>query len=375
MALSAFFCPLIIAGDIRAGTRGALGSLREELRMMMRSHRLGAARRVAMFLVLSACQVDTSEPTVGGRATEASIAPAAPSAQPLPESAVFDFGDESDQPILADGFSLPEQVGSRQASWSEGSRSALTFSVQGDAKEHLLAFTAEPYFPISPVLVKIAINGQTAGELELASGWHAYKLKLGAGLIKNADNSLTLSYSKTARPSDVEPNSVDTRELSVRFAQIQIQPILDRVGLVFDSRNALTSALMLEGWAKDPKDRAPGVWTVGNRARLSLPLTRLEAVSYRIALTARAMAAIPAQVVSLQLNQRPIGELEFSGRKATHEIELPEGALQEENELVLEFAKVSSPAEIDPKSTDTRLLGLRVLKLEILSPPVASNTK
>jgi hypothetical protein len=246
--------------------------------------------------------------------------------------------------------------------------------VQADAKEHLLALTAEPYFPISPVSVKIAINGQPAGELDLASGWNAYKLKLAAGLIRYGDNSLTLSYSRTARPSDIEPNSVDTRELSVRFAQIQIQPILDRVNLVFDSRNALTSALMLEGWATDPKDRAPGVWTVGPRARLSIPLTKLEAVSYRIALTARCMAGIPAQAVSLQLNQRPIGELEFSGRKVTHEIELPEGVLQAENELVLEFAKVSSPSEIDPKATDKRLLGLRVLKLEILSPPVASNT-
>jgi hypothetical protein len=328
-----------------------------------------------MFLVLSACQVDTSEPTVGDRDTEPSISRVVPSKQALPESAVFDLGDDGEQATLTDGFSLPEQVGSRRASWSEGSRSALMFSVQGDAKEHLLALTAEPYFPISPVSVKVAINDQPAGELDLASGWNAYKLKLGAGLIRNGDNSLTLSYSKTARPSDIEPNSADIRELSVRFAQIQIQPILNRVNLVFDSKNALTSALMLEGWAKDPKDRAPGVWTVGNRARLSLPLTKLEALSYRIALTARAMAGIPAQGVSLQLNQRPIGELEFSGRKTTHEIELPEGVLEEENELVLEFAKVSAPAEIDPKSTDTRLLGLRVLKLEILAPPVASNTK
>jgi hypothetical protein len=294
--------------------------------------------------------------------------------QILPASAVLDLGTEDGRAILTEGFSPPEQAGPRRASWSEGPASELSFSVQGDAKEHLLAFVAEPYLPISPVSVKMAINDKPVGELQLTSGWKAYKLKIPEGLIKNGDNALSFNYSKTARPSATEPGSTDEREISVRFAQIQVQPILDGISVLFDSHNALTFALIGEGWAVDPGDRAPGIWTVGHRASMAIHLAKASGTNYRITLTARAMGGVGNQTATLKLNQRRIGELNFSERKATQQLQLPADLLRDDNELVLELPAVKSPAQVDPKSKDQRLLGLRISKLEIKPEPAVTSS-
>jgi hypothetical protein len=336
----------------------------EDVNVNMSSFQLRTAALGALLLACGACQ---------GKPAQEKSSPLLVT-QILPASAVLDLGTEDGRAILTEGFSPPEQVGPRRASWSEGSASELSFSVQGDAKEHLLAFVAEPYFPISPVSVKVAINDKPVGELQLASGWKAYKLKIPDGLIKNGDNALNFDYSKTARPSATEPGSTDERELSVRFAQIQVQPILEGMSVLFDSHNALAFALMGEGWAEDPGDPAPGIWTVGHQASMAIHLTKVSGTNYKIALTARAMGGAGHQTATLKLNQRPIGELNFSERKGTQQLQLPADLLREDNELVLELAAVKSPAQIDPRSTDQRLLGLRISKLEIQPVPAVTSS-
>src|SRR5690606_23005908 len=143
----------------------------------------------------------------------------------------------------------------------------------------------------------------------LARGWRAYQLPVSGERVSAGRNTLALHYSKTARPIDLDPRSTDVRALSVRFDQIQIAPITERVQLGFGSKNALALAALGEGWARDPSDRGTGTWTVAERATLTFHLDasalRAGGPDYRMALTARAPRGVAERKVALTLGGAP----------------------------------------------------------------------
>jgi hypothetical protein len=176
----------------------------------------------------------------------------------------------------------------------------------------------------------------------------------------------------------------------VRFDQIQIQPITRHVSLAFGSKNALALAALGDGWARDPSDRGTGTWTVDRRASLTFHLSSdatrppskgpapanfqpavvaaalpSESAAYRVRLSARTPRGVPERSVTLLLNGVPLGQLAFQEKKTTGTIDVAADRLKGRNELVLEFASLQSPAELDPQSKDKRLLGLRVFELEV----------
>jgi hypothetical protein len=292
----------------------------------------------------------------------------------LPPGAVIDLGIEATPTHPTEGFSLPERVGSRLASWSEGDVSTVSFDMQGGAKDYLLAFIAEPYHVLGDFSVGIVMNKRPLVETTLASGWRAYRVVVAGDRIAKGRNVLSFRYAKTRRPSDVDPGSNDIRDLSVRFDQIQVQPISERAELAFGSKNALALAELGEGWARDPSDRGTGTWTVAERALITFHLARSEASppAYSLALTARAPRGVAQRSVRLTLNGVPLGPLTFGDQRTTAVVDLPAERLTYENELALEFARLEPPSTLDPSSKDTRLLGLRVFELTVAPKTLAS---
>jgi hypothetical protein len=299
----------------------------------------------------------------------------APSASPreLPESAVIDLGTATTPTHPLEGFSLPERVGSRFASWSEGEVSKASFDLRGGAREYLIAFLAEPYHMLGDVPVAVRLNKVPVIETILAPGWRAYRAVVPGDRIAVGRNQVSFHYAKTGRPSDFDPRSTDVRDLSARFDQIEIQPVTLRSELAFGSKNALAQASLGEGWARDPSDRGTGTWTVAKRALIRFFIAPSELSSpYSLALMARAPRGVAERNVNLVLNGTPLGTLTFSATRTTAALELSAERLLKENELVLEFSKLVAPSALDPSSKDTRLLGLRVFELNVVPKPRAA---
>jgi hypothetical protein len=301
------------------------------------------------------------------------VPPAAPPAE-LPQGAVIDLGMDAAPSQPMEGFSLPERVGSRLASWSEGELSSVAFQLRGGAREYEVAFLVEPYHMLGDVPVGISLNKRSLVDTTLAPGWRAYRVVVPGSRIVAGQNELAFHYEKTGRPSDFDPRSSDVRELSTRFDQIQVQPITERVQLAFGSKNALALAALGDGWARDPGDRGTGTWTVANRAVITFHIAMPEArfAQYGLSLSARTPRGVVDRSVSLTLNGAPLGRLAFHEKKATLVIDVASERLKAENELVLEFAKLEPPTRADPRSTDKRLLGLRVFELEVAPKALAS---
>jgi hypothetical protein len=309
---------------------------------------------------LPACQ--------GMPAEAAAETPEPPPPAPVSElnaGVVIDLGSEDAPSHVVDGFSLPERVGSRVATWSEGELSTLAFNLRGGAQEYEVAFLAEPYHMLKDVSVGVALNKRPVANAVLTNGWRAYGIVVKGEMVGAGRNEVSFHYSKTGRPSDFDQRSSDMRELGVRFDQVQIQPIGPSVQLSFGSRNALALAALGQGWERDPSDRGTGTWTLGTRSTLSFHLAKSETLLYRLSLDARAPRGVTERKVTLSLNGARLGELVFRDKKQTMALDVPAERLTGDDELSLDFGQLESPAELDPKSKDKRLLGLRVFDLDV----------
>jgi hypothetical protein len=303
------------------------------------------------------------------RASAPEEQPAAPAGVEHPASAVVDLGSDDGPRQLVEGFSMPERVGARFASWSEGELSTVAMNLRGGAGDYRVAFLAEPYHRLGTVGVSLALNGRPLGEAQLTKGWRAYQLPVSGDRVVAGRNVLSFQYSKTGRPSDFEPQSTDVRSLSVRFDQIELAPITERAQLAFGSKNALALAALGDGWARDPSDRGTGTWTIAKRAQLTFhlvaPGTEPGRPRYRLTLTARAPQGALERNVALTLNGAPLGSLVFAATKTAASLDVPAERLRAENELWLEFDRLESPAQLDAESKDKRPLGLRVFGLDV----------
>lgn len=304
-----------------------------------------------------------------------SVAPeASPAPVELPIAAVVDLGSDPASRHALDGFSMPERVGSRSASWSEGDVSSVSLHLRGGASQYLVAFVAEPYHMLGELSVGVGLNRHALGEIHLSRGWRAYQVAVRGDRVVAGRNQLSFNYSKTARPSDFDPQSSDVRPLSVRFDVIQIAPVTERVQLQFGSKDALGLSALGEGWARDPNDRGTGTWTVAPRAQLSFRLVEPPPTAgrrYRLSLTARSPSGVAERRVALSLNGTSLGSLAYSSTKTTAAVDVAAEQLKAVNELSFEFEGLESPAQRHAESNDTRLLGLRVFEL-VVAPHVPS---
>lgn len=284
--------------------------------------------------------------------------------EPLPPTALIDLGASEIQEHL-EGFFSPERVGRRNPAWSQGRTSLLSFELKPEPHPYVIALLLEPYVGAQPLSIRLSLNDRSLGEVEILPGWRAYQRRVDASSLRAGANKLALDYSKTARPADVESGSPDVREIAVRIDQVRLQPISDRMQLAFEMTNAFSRAAMIDGWGIDENDRYAGVWTLGPRALLSVPLARFAAQDYALELTAQAQAGLTEQTVGVRLNGSELGTLKFDSRRSTQRLKVAKSVLAYDNVIELVFDELKTPSEINAQSSDRRLLGLRVLGLDL----------
>jgi hypothetical protein len=299
--------------------------------------------------------------------------PPAPAAVALAPGVVLDMGADNSPQYVVDGFSLPEAVGSRRASWSEGEVATVAFPLLGGARSYQVTFLGEPYHELGELAVGVALNRKPAGEAKVSRGWRAYRIIVPGEKVIQGRNELSFHFSKTGRPSDYNAQSNDLRELGVRFEQIQVQPITSEVNLAFGGKNPLGLAALGDGWALDPNDRGTGTWTLGERSVITFAIDRSGVTNFRLMLDARVPRGAAERSARVSLNGAPLGELIFEDTKSTRELDIPAEQLRAENELVLELGHVVPHSEVDTKSKDTRPLGIRVFQLGVRPKEAARN--
>jgi len=321
-----------------------------------------AAQLAVVGLGVLACQ---GVPVDVGGPSEPAPAAAELSLGSLAPGGVLDLGSEGGPNHVVSGFSLPERVGSRRVSWSEGEVATVAFNLRGGAPDYQVVFIAEAYHLLGEVPVSLTVNKRPAGEAQVGHDWRAYRLVASGASFNAGRNELAFQLGKTGKPSELEPPSSDQRELGVCFEQIQVQPIGASAELMLGGQNAFALAALGEGWVRDAGDRGTGTWTLGERAALTFHLAKADAPGYRLALSARAPRGARARRVTLSLNGASLDTLAFDDKKQTSIVEVPTDRLRFENELAFEFEQLEPPAELDPTSKDTRPLGLRVFELNV----------
>jgi hypothetical protein len=123
------------------------------------------------------------------------------------------FSIRGDQVMLTEGWSKNE-VGFR---WIEGKTATLRFFNQKPIE--YLQFTVQSLTPIQQLT--ILSNGREIIKTSLNETVQEKKLRFSQSL-KPGVHYLVFQLDNTAQPSDVDPNSSDTRTLSAKFSQIKL---------------------------------------------------------------------------------------------------------------------------------------------------------
>jgi hypothetical protein len=345
--------------------------VRFHLRTMDRASLDGTIGHVCSLLLalMLGCQTGP----VGPGEREEEPEPPAPVRAALAPSVVLDMGAEHSPDHVVEGFSLPEVAGSRRASWSEGEIATVFFPLLGGAKSYQVTFLAEPYHELGELAVGIALNKKPAGEAKVTRGWRAYRVIVSGDKVNSGRNELSFHFSKTGRPSDYNPTSSDLRDLGARFEQILVQPVTGEVELAFGGQNPLGLAALGDGWALDTNDRGTGTWTLGQRSVIRFAIDRSGGAIFQLVLDARVPRGAAPRTARVSLNGAPLGELTFGDTKSTQGLIVPAERLDAENQLVLELGQVEPYSQVDPKSKDSRPLGLRVFQLGIRPKDGARN--
>lgn len=140
---------------------------------------------------------------------------------PLPAKSELDFGTATARPYLLEGWSGDEREADRTTVWSEGERASVVLSFD-DITKPILRLSAKGYSRALPVDVEVSIEGTRVGSFAAPDGWQNVGIPLPDGDYTGGSKVVSLAFSRTARPSDSNPESNDHRRLALRFDRIWV---------------------------------------------------------------------------------------------------------------------------------------------------------
>jgi len=146
---------------------------------------------------------------------------------PTSEHIKIDFA-RSQNRCIKRGWSQPEQWGKDfGVSWSDESNSDLFVYLEG-SRPYLLTANLLPFsYQGSPQqTVNVFLNGKLLDTLSLLKKeFSVCKIKIPANVIRTGVNHLNFSYGYTGRPSELIPESTDTRDLAVAFNYLSLDSL------------------------------------------------------------------------------------------------------------------------------------------------------
>jgi hypothetical protein len=152
----------------------------------------------------------------------------------------IDLGTAGAQMYLPSGWSRAEVVGDTSVAWAVSRQASLLMRLApGAAAQNspaispsigergataTLALRAAPFsYPGAPTQkITIAVNGRAIGTVELADGWHEYRLPVAAAGFIDGINQIRLTFDHLASPAQVLGSS-DTRTLAAAVDWLRLE--------------------------------------------------------------------------------------------------------------------------------------------------------
>jgi hypothetical protein len=141
----------------------------------------------------------------------------------LNASAEADLGPVKASATLVSGYYGREGTGPDAFSWSEGKRTRVGLLLKPLNVDYELNIEGAAYGPVQPLEMKALVNGHAIGSSKVSAGPRS-SFKVPAGSFVTGMNTVDLVYSRSIRPSQVNPNSKDERELAMRILRVGARP-------------------------------------------------------------------------------------------------------------------------------------------------------
>ena len=138
---------------------------------------------------------------------------------------VLRFGTPAAEPRLTDGFHRESGGAEEPFLWS---KREAEVAFQWDAVAARVAILdAAPYREVKDPAVEVRLNGTVVERFKLNDTRHRYRIALPAAAQKAGDNRLRFVFAGTASPAEVEPGSLDKRQLGAAFYTLVTGPSSD----------------------------------------------------------------------------------------------------------------------------------------------------
>ena len=133
-------------------------------------------------------------------------------------------GARNARPFMLNGFYGSEGTAGNATVWSRGGTSKVAVLLDPAPGPYELGIRGHAFSPIAPLTVEARVNGRSVGEVSVESkpGWQNFDVP--GGLLERGLNHVEFVYATTAKPSDTQTGSKDTRDLAVRFQEISVRP-------------------------------------------------------------------------------------------------------------------------------------------------------
>ena len=151
--------------------------------------------------------------------------------EPVGPDVRFDFGTPQGRRFLRGGWSVDENIGDRRAVWSIGPSSdlevpfepALASAARDGSTTAELGFSARSFEGFAPQRVEVTVNGAVVGDVLVGKAFEPHSLAIPREALRSGPNLVRWRYSRVASPNDFAPGVVDTRPLSVAFAEFWLR--------------------------------------------------------------------------------------------------------------------------------------------------------
>jgi hypothetical protein len=145
---------------------------------------------------------------------------------PAPGWVEIDAGTAAARRQLAAGWDpFDEESGPRTVVWSVGARAALAVTMRPEATPYALVVEALAIEAPAPLDAGVVVNGQPVGTLAFsADDFVRATLTIPRGVLVAGDNRVELSWSRLVRPSDLDPDAADGRELAAWVDRVYLVP-------------------------------------------------------------------------------------------------------------------------------------------------------
>ncbi|GAK57395.1 sulfatase [Candidatus Vecturithrix granuli] len=271
--------------------------------------------------------------------------------------------DANPDSYLLHGWTMPES----RFTWAVGDRSRVLFyryDIEHDVEVEITCRSIASIENLSQI-TGVFVNDNSIGTFTPNhENFQHFTLTIPAQALRSGENIIEFRFTYTTKPSDIHPNSADSRHLAAAFQKISFQSKQQNVYAheatqTIDFRQeAHPETFLLSGWQAPEKDRT---WAMSRNSQVRFyTYPPPKNLSLKVVCVAIPSETHEKQIVRVHLNNTPIGTFTVNTNDfKEYTLKLPAQFLRfGENFLEFAFAYTSKVYRVIPDSKDNRNLSV-----------------